>query len=139
MDFSVGLYEMYGEHLRLCIYDYVKGYKLFNNKSKKEIRKITESSQIKKQRYANYKSAKKYLFGGLLEESINKFGLPLESDYIKKYVTDIVKGKATLKRNALTKGINKRRTKGEIEKERNENEQMYSVWGDNNSENESEW
>ena len=116
-----GLYEMYGEHIRLCIMDYVVGFRLFHNKSKRYVRRMIESNDIKKHAFNNYITAKAYLFEGLLEESVEKFGLPLETDFVKKYAINVAKGdykftnRKTIKIGRLYAG-------------------MCSVWGDNNSE-----
>lgn len=87
-----GLYEMYGEHIRLCIRDYVVGFRLFNNMSKKKIKQLCLKNKIKDNAYRNYTTAKAYLFYGLLEESILKFGLPLEPEFVKKYAVNVAKG-----------------------------------------------
>ena len=117
---TAGLYEMYGEHIRLCIRDYVVGFRLFNNKSKREIRRIIEQNKIKKNAYNNFITARAYLFFGLLEESVEKFGLPLETDFVKKYAINVAKGdykftnRKTIKKGRLYEGL-------------------CQVWGDNNT------
>jgi hypothetical protein len=115
-----GLYEMYGEHIRLCIRDYVVGFRLFNNMSKKKRKQITSNNQIKANAYRNFITSKAYIFDGLLEESIMKFGLPLEPEFVKKYALKVAKGDYKFTNRKTLQ-------KGRID------EIMCPMWGSDNS------
>lgn len=79
-----GCYGFYGAHIALCVKDFAIAHKHIVGIKKLWSKASTPS---KKERLRNiiwnYYTAKDYLFGGLLEDSIDKFGLPLEAQAVK--------------------------------------------------------
>lgn len=82
-----GCLEMYGAHIRLCIKDYADVHKHIDAMEKfcrnKKNNNTTRKSHFS-QMIHNYYTAKQFIFGGGLQDAVEKFGLPLDPGYIQR-------------------------------------------------------
>lgn len=87
-----GYIEMYSAHINLCIDDFIKVHKIFPDIK----RRIKEDKKWKRRGYYmdlinKYNTAKWFLFEGGLDDAIERFSLPLDADYLRRYAMENVK------------------------------------------------
>lgn len=87
-----GCYGFYGAHIALCIKDFAIAHNHLEGVKRLYKRASTPSKKERlKNILYNYYTARDYLFGGLLEESIDKFGLPLDAQAVKDRAKNLAK------------------------------------------------
>lgn len=87
-----GCLEMCGAHIRLCVKDLVRGKKNIDrythladiHRGKERSSQTVATMTQARAKVYDYNTAKLYLFGGILENSINSMGLPIDEEYIKR-------------------------------------------------------
>ena len=94
-----GYIEMYSAHINLCIDDFIKVHKIFPDIK----RRVKEDKKWKRREYYidlinKYNTAKWFLFEGGLDDAIERFSLPLDADYLRRYTMENVKD--------IEKGVN---------------------------------
>jgi len=97
----VGCFEMYGAHIRLCIRDFVilhkKALQAERHMSKaryKDRKNYCSRTHRLEIRLSNYYSARDFLFGGGLDDAIERFGLPINASYIRRITKELAENGA---------------------------------------------
>jgi hypothetical protein len=94
-----GCFEMYGKHIRLCMEDFALVHRHYAELQMKVTRvrmygkKLTSRASGRADRATvmikHYESAYNYLFNGGLDEFINRFGIDLSADAIRKQAIEM--------------------------------------------------
>ena len=84
-DYSIdGCMEMYGAHIKVCIKDYADIHRHYSALVKKLNSTKGSGKRDRLQKLLrNYESARDFLFGGGIEDAIDRFSLPLDAEYTR--------------------------------------------------------
>ena len=83
-----GCMTMVGAHIKSCIDDYAYMHKHYDAALAKLVKKRNNRTSSKfthlARRLENYDTAKHFIFGGGLEDQIQKYGLDIDPEFVKR-------------------------------------------------------
>lgn len=102
-----GCMEMYGAHIRLCVRDFADVHKHYDalcvrRRKTKSIGRKARLSLLLHQ----YDTAYQFLFGGGLEDAIDRFSLPLNAEWVKRMALEAASGSVVMVDKGTRKDIN---------------------------------